>query len=366
MDWLPLYGKCEQKDRPFKHLRRCLLSVALLFVAGFYGWVFYVATRIELPDTRKPIRLYSNQSSQDIKLLFCSALQRAQSSIYAQVYGITDPDLIHLFIQRSSQGIHTELAYDRKASASLPAKLPSNLTAYPVSCSGLMHRKILILDDTLSFLGSANLTTSSLRHHDNLIVGIFSPELTRWIHERSALVQKKKRGRKKGDPPPENPSFSADFGTEHLSVHFLPDLTKTLLPQLLSSLEQAHSSIQIAMFTLTHPLIADALVAAHKRGVQVQVAIDYYTARGASKKAAATLLQAGVTLYHSRGMQLLHHKWALIDEKLLITGSANWTKAAFDTNQDFLLFLSPLSPENQKFMQKLWKRIERASFRESS
>ena len=32
------------------------------------------------------------------------------------------------------------------------------------------------------------------------------------------------------------------------------------------------------MFTLTHPDLVEALIQAHQRGVDVEVAIDYYTA----------------------------------------------------------------------------------------
>ena len=61
-------------------------------------------------------------------------------------------------------------------------------------------------------------------------------------------------------------------------------------------------------------------------------------------------------------MQLLHHKWALIDKETLIVGSANWTTAAFTKNQDCFLVL-PLKEKEQKFMKNLWKVIQLESLR---
>jgi phosphatidylserine/phosphatidylglycerophosphate/cardiolipin synthase-like enzyme len=115
------------------------------------------------------------------------------------------------------------------------------------------------------------------------------------------------------------------------------------------------------MFTLTHPEITQALLRAKKRGVEVTIAADYYTAKGASKKTLETMRNGGIKILNSQGRQLLHHKWAIIDDLTLIMGSANWTKAAFSKNQDFLFFLFPLNQDQRKFLNKLWNVIEMES-----
>ena len=115
------------------------------------------------------------------------------------------------------------------------------------------------------------------------------------------------------------------------------------------------------MFTLTHPQIAAALINAKKRGVDVSIAVDYYTAKGASKKALDGMEKEGVRILNSQGRQLLHHKWVVIDDNILVMGSANWTKAAFSKNHDFLFFLSPLNPDQRQFLNRLWETIESES-----
>ena len=131
-------------------------------------------------------------------------------------------------------------------------------------------------------------------------------------------------------------------------------------------MREAHKTIRLVMFTLTHNEITSALIAAHKRGVDVRVAVDYYTARGASKKTLEQLRQAQIPVYLSQGKELLHHKWALIDGDILIMGSANWTKAAFTKNQDFLLLLSSLRPDDQCFFKDLWEIIQTESICEEN
>jgi phosphatidylserine/phosphatidylglycerophosphate/cardiolipin synthase-like enzyme len=135
----------------------------------------------------------------------------------------------------------------------------------------------------------------------------------------------------------------------------LPDLKA--LDDLTDQLKHAQESIFVAMFTLTHPVLLQALVDAQNRGVRVTVALDHYAARGASRKATKFLQEHKIPVIFSQGLQLLHHKWAYIDRSQVILGSTNWTKAAFTKNQDCLVFLKSLTPKQQKLFDNLSRTI---------
>ncbi len=261
------------------------------------------------------------------------------------MYGITDPEVVKVLCKKAALSIPIAIEYDKKASsAKLLKTLPKTVQLQAIKSKGLMHRKILIIDEATLFLGSANLTTASLRHHDNLVVGLYCPSLAAYL--RHPLSQ----------------SFSFSAGETQGELWLLPDRELKALERLIACLQSAKSSIQIAMFTLTHPTIADALIEAKSRGVKVEVAIDYYTAKGASGKCIERLAQAGIAILLSRGQELLHHKWAFIDGQSLVMGSANWTQAAFKKNEDFLLFFPKLQQNDIKFLKKLWENIDLESF----
>jgi len=261
------------------------------------------------------------------------AIQSAKSSIHLQIYGLTDLDLIALLAKRQAEGLDVQIFYDKRASSHLP------LLAYPIKSSGLMHRKILVIDAKQVFVGTANCTPQSLKMHDNLVLGLSSEPLAEFF-EKSI-------------------EYSQAFTIEGrpLTAHLLPDFRDKALPDLCNQIDQSKKSIKIAMFTLTHPQIVERLVSAKKRGIAVTVAIDRYTALGASKKSIQQLDNAGITILTSQGSQLLHHKWALIDDSTFILGSANWTGAAFEKNQDCLLILKDLEPGHQKTLAKIWKAV---------
>ncbi len=328
--------------RPF--LQKVSLS---LLIGGLFVFLLYRATTPPLPSSSDPILFYANHARQDLKLTLCEAIRSSSHSIYGSFYGITDHDMIDLLAQKSAAGIDVTMEYDPTASLSLTARLPPPAKALPRHSKGLMHRKILITDDTLVFLGSANLTVASLRHHSNLILGLHAPALAQFIK----------------NPPTTFQTFQ--LGAHQLEFYLLPDPEHKPLNRLIETIHTAAISIQIAMFTLTHPDLVAALVEAAERGVAVTAIVDYYTGRGASKNALMSLEEGGVKVLLSQGQELLHHKWALVDHSTLVMGSANWTKAAFSKNEDFLLFFSPLSRDEKKFLTNLWEtlRVEATTFK---
>lgn len=309
----------------------------------FYAWVVFAATHTKLPDRDDPIRFYSNQTRQDIKLLFLQALNRAHQSIFLSVYGITDAQVLNAISKKSFNSIPISVEYDPSASAPLKKLLPSSINIQPIKTSGLMHRKILLIDKVQVFLGTANLTPTSLLHHANLVIGVYHPGLAAFLEEPNATTYSFKIQQQQGE------------------LFLFPDPCKSGLLRLIQCIDLSERNIRIAMFTLTHPEIGEALIRAKRRGVDVSIAIDAYTARGASKKMVNTLEKEGIHFFLSQGKELLHHKWAVIDEQLLVLGSANWTKAAFNKNHDFLLFLSPLEKKQIHFLNQLWDIIETES-----
>lgn len=319
-----------------------------LLAAGFsifYAWVVFIATHAELPSSGNPIVFYSNQTRQDIKLTFLQALNKANQSIFLSVYGITDPQILAI-LEKKSHEIPISVEYDLSASSPLNKLLPSSVVTRPVNGPGLMHRKIVVIDQRQVFLGTANLTPSSLHHHDNLVLGLYHPELAEFLAS------------------PSTPSYQLELEGQRGELYLFPDPKKAGLNRLIALIDSAHTKINIAIFTLTHPEIGDALVRAKTRGVEISIAIDAYTARGASKKLIQRLEKEEVKLYFSQGKELLHHKWAVVDDEALVIGSANWTKAAFNKNHDFLFFLSPLQEKQIRFLNQLWRVIEVESKRD--
>ena len=136
--------------------------------------------------------------------------------------------------------------------------------------------------------------------------------------------------------------FSPDRGTADVVIGFIAKCQKTL---------------DIAIYSLTHDKIADALIEAHERGVKVRVLIDKSQA-GNKYADDEKLLIAGIPLLRDKVSGLMHNKFAIGDGKAVGTGSFNWTKSADEKNaENFVVIrLSYVIKQFQQEFEKLWEK----------
>lgn len=306
------FASCVLKGRRFKVSPT--LVVGLLFFAG----LCWHLSHVPFPTHKNPIRFYSTEKRDDLKQLLIRAIQEAKTSITLHSYAITDQEIL-LALKKAKAEIH--LYYDGKATPPLNEWENDHLHLHPIYGKGLMHEKIWIFDEIRVFLGSTNLTTTSLTMHDNMMVGLHAPTLAK------KLLQ--------GEPLDE--TFC--LGNSKIRYLSLPSPEKGL-QMILDALERAEKRVHLSLFTFTHPQIASKLIELKRRGVVVSVRLDQTTARGASRKIYEALLKEGVKVKTSQGFQLHHHKWAQIDESTHLLGSANWTAAALSKNRDFIILIT--------------------------
>ena len=124
------------------------------------------------------------------------------------------------------------------------------------------------------------------------------------------------------------------------------------------NVDRAKSFVDVAIYSFTSRKIADALIRAYKRGVRVRVVADEGAARG--RRCVLPLLEKfGIPVRYKRGSGggLMHNKYAVIDGKVVITGSFNWTRSAEYRNDENLVVIknTDLAKVYERNFEKLWK-----------
>lgn len=129
------------------------------------------------------------------------------------------------------------------------------------------------------------------------------------------------------------------------------------LEVVLKGVESAKASILVATYSFTSKPVATALLAAHKRGVEVSVVADRKSNRG--KYSAVTFLaNQGVPVRLNDRYAIHHHKFMVIDGQHLQTGSFNYSAGAVNRNAENVLLLwnvKPLADEYTAEWQRLWQ-----------
>ena len=151
-------------------------------------------------------------------------------------------------------------------------------------------------------------------------------------------------------------------GDEAIRTCFSPNggCEKTIIQEI----EKADNSINIAIFSFTNGRIARTLVKAHKRGIHVKIIMDsemasdrYSKSRFLKNKGIDVRLRRGLRTSHREHKNgSMHNKFAVIDGKVLITGSYNWSISAEKWNYENLLVLtsSKLAEIFDKKFRNLW------------
>ena len=115
-------------------------------------------------------------------------------------------------------------------------------------------------------------------------------------------------------------AFSPDEGAEELIV---------------KAISTAKTSIRLAAYSFTSKPIIQALMAAKKRGVDVQCVLDKSNIKSKSGIAGANLLaNAGIPTRIDSQHPIYHNKFIVIDSAHLETGSFNYSAAAAHKNAE--------------------------------
>jgi len=111
--------------------------------------------------------------------------------------------------------------------------------------------------------------------------------------------------------------------------------------KIISLIEGAKFTIDIAMFSFTDDQLGDAIVAAAKDpDVTVRVLLDGWHAPEDKGEYDRSLKENGaleVLVEHHKGA--MHHKFMVIDAKIVVTGSYNWSDSADTENYENIVVI---------------------------
>jgi phosphatidylserine/phosphatidylglycerophosphate/cardiolipin synthase-like enzyme len=138
------------------------------------------------------------------------------------------------------------------------------------------------------------------------------------------------------------------------------NLTGSIPEKLIAFIDQAEESIHIASFEFDLTPVAEALIRAHERGVQVQwVTDDEYGIEADEEEGHgqfALLEDAGIEVKDDGRSALMHNKFWILDRQTVWTGSTNITvNGAFRNNNNVLVIHSPdVAEMYEREFQEMW------------
>ncbi len=121
---------------------------------------------------------------------------------------------------------------------------------------------------------------------------------------------------------------------ESSSAFFSPgDACRNII---ISQILNAIRSIKICVFTISDDRITTAISTAHKKGVNIQIITDNDKMMDMGSD-IAEIVKEGIEVKTDSTPNHMHHKFMVVDENTLITGSYNWTRSAARYNHENIL-----------------------------
>ncbi|MBN2663722.1 MAG: DUF1669 domain-containing protein, partial [Bacteroidales bacterium] len=127
---------------------------------------------------------------------------------------------------------------------------------------------------------------------------------------------------------------------------------------IISKLQQAEKEVKVCVFTISDNKISSVLLDLHRKGVDVKIISDndkQYD-RGSDIE---FLNENGLNIKIDITDAHMHHKFAVIDRKILINGSYNWTVSAAQKNQENIIVTDQrdLVKSFYNEFEKLWHKF---------
>ena len=107
---------------------------------------------------------------------------------------------------------------------------------------------------------------------------------------------------------------------------------------IINNIAKAEEFISIAMYTFTDIEIAQAILEARDRGIDIKIFLDRSQVKAKYSK-SRYFVKNGIEVRISSNSYIMHNKFAVIDNEIVITGSYNWTASAGERNDENLLVI---------------------------
>lgn len=264
--------------------------------------------------------------------------------------------------------------------------------------SGLMHHKFVVIDAQTTIVTTANFTLSGLigdldqpdsRGNANSLLVIQSQPLAELFTQEFQSLWGDGPGQtadsKFGVNKPGRPVQTLAVGDAKVRVQFSPasasiPWSNTSNGLIGRSLAQAKREIMLALFVFSDQPLVNQLAVEQAQGVKLQVLVD---PQFAYQSYSEVLDMLGIALSSSRRGTLtcqaeaqnqpwsqplqtvgipqlpvgdvLHHKYGVVDDRTVIVGSHNWSKAANRLNDETLLVIE--HPQVAAHYQREFERL---------
>ena len=131
--------------------------------------------------------------------------------------------------------------------------------------------------------------------------------------------------------------LSSAFAVTNLQTCFSPD--ENCDQVIIDYMKTATKTLDMAIFSMTHNGIRDALLDAKSRGVKIRIVADFSQSQEKTTL-LPTLVADGFNVRYGSQEGIMHNKFTIVDGQWIETGSYNYTYKASKYNTENQIYLN--------------------------
>jgi len=297
--------------------------------------------------------------------MLAADIARAQSTVDVAAYDFDLQSVADALVEAHEYGVLVRLVTDSD-NAEEPAVRQLRSAGIKVvedEREAIMHNKFVVIDETIVWTGSWNLTESGTHRNNNNAVRIVSDLLAEnYTVEFEEMFEDREFG----------PASSAD--TPHWEViiesgdkddgiriesYFAPE--DQVAERVLALVKEAEQSICFMVFSFTDDSLGNAMMNQDEAGLTVQ---GVFEERGAglqySEFGRMYSAQPRMDVRLDGNTYMMHHKVIILDNETVVLGSFNFSKSADEMNDENILFI------HDKDIASLFRTEFKRIYREAS
>ena len=308
-------------------------------------------------------------SSPSFEIVFCpyesgcrdlmmSTLKKAESSIKCSFYELDYSPIVDQLNEKENKGVEVEIIVDDEylnepaltnldSSVDLHSDLDRN-TRY----NNYMHHKFCVIDEKITLVSSANPTQRGLMENNNNMEVFYSKNISRVFLQEFEQLKEGTFGYNK-EPITLPSSFNFTNSTlNSLDVYMCPQ--DQCGKAVTGVLENSTKSIYFASFVITLDSIEEILINKSQENVVVEGVVEERSWN--SQGSRTQEMQNYFSLKKDKNPATMHHKFFVVDERYVITGSMNPSNSGANYNDENLLIIE--SPEIAELFIEEFRRVQ--------
>ncbi len=305
-----------------------------------------------------PFSPYANAREGGPDLYLVRAIDDARQSVDVAIYSLNLWSIRDALLRAYKRGVLVRMVLDEKEiNEDAPRRLrAAGIPIVPDTGPGLMHNKFVVIDRSEVWLGSANFTMGSMYYGNNNLLRIRSQELAQ--NYTSEFEEMFLDGFFGPDIIRNTPHPRLTINGVNIEVYFSPDDQPA--DRIVELLYCAQQSIYFLAFSFTSDELSTALQDRFDAGVNVRGVMETDPVRTNEGTEYDLFRQLGMIVrLDGNNPGDMHHKVIIIDERIVITGSYNFSRSAEERNDENVLII--FSPQVARvFLEEFQRVFERA------